>query len=148
MSEMYIEEIKTLLPHRYPFLLIDRVLEIVPGESLTAIKNISVNEPQFPGHFPDEPIMPGVLMIEAMAQASGILAFKTNNVAAGEHVSYYLVGVDKTRFKKPVVPGDQLRMEIKILKTRRGIWVFEGKSYVDDELAVSAEIMCAIKEHL
>jgi 3-hydroxyacyl-[acyl-carrier-protein] dehydratase len=147
MSEMYIEEIKSLLPHRYPILLVDRVLEVVPGESLTAIKNITVNEPQFTGHFPQEPIMPGVYMVEAMAQASGILAFKTDNIVPGDNSSYYLVGIDKTRFKKPVVPGDQLRMEVKILKSRRGIWVFEGKAYVGDELAVSTELMCTLKEH-
>ncbi|MCW8963494.1 MAG: 3-hydroxyacyl-ACP dehydratase FabZ [Gammaproteobacteria bacterium] len=142
---MYIEEIKSLLPHRYPFLLVDRVLEIIPGESLTAIKNITVNEPQFPGHFPQQPIMPGVLMVEAMAQAAGILAFKTDNIVPGEDSTYYLAGVDKTRFKRPVVPGDQLRMEIKLLKSKRGIWVFEGKAYVDDQLAVTTELMCTVK---
>jgi 3-hydroxyacyl-[acyl-carrier-protein] dehydratase len=142
---MYIEEIKSLLPHRYPFLLVDRVLEIIPGESLTAIKNISVNEPQFPGHFPQQPIMPGVLMVEAMAQAAGILAFKTDNIVPGEDSTYYLAGVDKTRFKRPVVPGDQLRMEIRLLKSKRGVWVFEGKAYVQDQLAVSTELMCTVK---
>jgi len=145
VSEMYIEEIKSLLPHRYPFLLVDRVLEVIPGESLTAIKNITVNEPQFPGHFPQRPIMPGVLMVEAMAQAAGILAFKTDNIVPGKDSTYYLAGVDKTRFKRPVVPGDQLRMEIKLLKSRRGIWVFEGKAYVEDQLAVSTELMCTVK---
>ena len=145
MSEMYIEEIKSLLPHRYPFLMVDRVLEVVPGESLTAIKNITVNEPQFPGHFPQQPIMPGVLMVEAMAQAAGILAFKTDNIVPGEDSTYYLAGIDKTRFKRPVVPGDQLRMEIKLLKSKRGIWVFEGKAYVGEDLAVSTELMCTVK---
>lgn len=145
MSEMYIEEIKSLLPHRYPFLLVDRVLEIIPGESLTAIKNITVNEPQFTGHFPQQPIMPGVLMVEAMAQAAGILAFRTDNIVPDENSTYYLAGVDKTRFKRPVVPGDQLRMEIKLLKSKRGIWVFEGKAYVEDQLAVSTELMCTVK---
>lgn len=145
MSEMHIEEIKSLLPHRYPFLMVDRVLEIIPGESLTAIKNITVNEPQFPGHFPQQPIMPGVLMVEAMAQAAGLLAFKTDNIVPGEGSTYYLVGVDKTRFKRPVVPGDQLRMEIKLLKSKRGIWVFEGRAYVEDEMAVTTELMCTIK---
>ena len=145
MSEMYIEEIKSLLPHRYPFLMVDRVLKIIPGESLTAIKNISVNEPQFPGHFPQQPIMPGVLMVEAMAQAAGILAFKTDNITPEDGFTYYLVGIDKTRFKRPVVPGDQLRMEIKLLKSKRGIWVFEGKAYVGEELAVSTELMCTTR---
>jgi len=142
---MYIEEIKSLLPHRYPILLVDRILEIVPGESLTALKNITVNEPQFTGHFPEQPIMPGVYMVEAMAQAAGILAFKTDNIVPDEGSTYYLAGIDKTRFKRPVVPGDQLRMEIKLLKSRRGIWVFEGKAYVGDELAVSTELMCTVK---
>lgn len=142
---MYIEEIESLLPHRYPFLLVDRVLEIIPGESLTAIKNITLNEPQFTGHFPNNPIMPGVLMVEAMAQASGILVFKTENTVLGEDATYYLAGVDKTRFKRPVVPGDQLRMEIRLLKARRGIWFFEGKAYVGDQLAVSTELMCTYK---
>lgn len=145
MSEMYIEEIKSLLPHRYPFLMVDRILEVIPGESLTAIKNVTANEPQFPGHFPQQPIMPGVLMVEAMAQAAGILAFKTDNIVPGEDSTYYLVGIDKTRFKRPVVPGDQLRMVVKILKSKRGIWVFEGKAYVGEELAVSTELMCTIK---
>ena len=145
MSEMYIEEIKSLLPHRYPFLMVDRIVEIIPGESLTAIKNITVNEPQFTGHFPGQPIMPGVLMIEAMAQAAGILAFRTDNIVPGEDSTYYLAGVDKTRFKRPVVPGDQLRMEIRLLKSKRGIWVFEGKAYVEDALAVATELMCTVK---
>ena len=145
MSEMYIEEIRSLLPHRYPILLVDRILEIVPGESLTAIKNITVNEPQFTGHFPEQPIMPGVYMVEAMAQAAGILAFKTDNIVPDDNTTYYLAGIDKTRFKRPVVPGDQLRMEIKLLKTKRGIWVFEGRAYVGDNLAVATELMCTVK---
>lgn len=145
MSEMYIEEIKSLLPHRYPFLMVDRVLDIVIGESLTAIKNISVNEPQFPGHFPQQPIMPGVLMIEAMAQAAGILAFKTGDTSPDKGFTFYLAGIDKARFKRPVVPGDQLLMKVKLLKTKRSIWVFEGKAYVDDELAVTAELMGTVR---
>jgi 3-hydroxyacyl-[acyl-carrier-protein] dehydratase len=142
---MDIEEIQSLLPHRYPILLIDRVLDIVPGESLTAIKNVTVNEPQFNGHFPGHPIMPGVFMIEAMAQAAGILAFKTDNIVPDQNSTYYLAGVDKARFKRPVVPGDQLRLEIKLLKSKRGIWVFEGKAYVGDDLAVTTELMCTVK---
>lgn len=145
MSTMYIEEIKSLLPHRYPFLLVDRVIDVVPGERLTAIKNITVNEPQFPGHFPSQPIMPGVLMIEAMAQAAGILVFKSNDATMDDDSTYYLAGVDKTRFKRPVVPGDQLRMEITLLKSKRGIYVFEGKCFVEDTLAVSAELMCTVR---
>lgn len=145
MSEMHIEEIKTLLPHRYPFLLVDRVLEVIPGESLTAIKNITVNEPQFPGHFPKRAIMPGVLMVEAMAQAAGILAFKTDDIVPDENTTYFLVGIDKTRFKRPVVPGDQLRLEIKLKRSKRGLWVFDCQAFVEDELAVSTELMCTVK---
>lgn len=145
MSEMNIEEIKALLPHRYPFLMVDRVLEIVPGKSLTAIKNVTANEPQFPGHFPGRAIMPGVLMVEAMAQAAGILAFKTDNIVPDENSTYFLVGIDKTRFKRPVVPGDQLRLEIKLKRSKRSIWVFDCQAFVGDELAVSTELMCTVK---
>jgi len=145
VSELDIEEVKALLPHRYPFLMIDRVLDIVPGESLTAIKNVTVNEPQFTGHFPERSIMPGVLMVEAMAQAAGILAFKTDNIVPDENSTYFLVGIDKTRFKRPVVPGDQLRMEIKLIRSKRGIWVFDCTASVDGTLAVSAELMCTVK---
>ncbi len=145
MSEMNIEEVKALLPHRYPFLLIDRVLDIVPGKSLTAIKNVTVNEPQFLGHFPERSIMPGVLVVEAMAQAAGILAFKTDNIVPDENSTYFLVGIDKTRFKRPVIPGDQLLLEIELLRSKRGIWVFAGKASVDGQLAVSTELMCTVK---
>jgi 3-hydroxyacyl-[acyl-carrier-protein] dehydratase len=146
MSEMHINEIRSLLPHRYPLLLVDRIIDVVPGESIVAIKNVSVNEPQFTGHFPDNPIMPGVYMIEAMAQTAGILAFKTNDMVPGKDDTYFLVGVDKTRFKKPVVPGDQLRLEIKLIKSKRGIWVFDCKAMVGDDLAVSSEIMCTVSQ--
>lgn len=145
MSEMNIEEVKALLPHRYPFLLIDRVLDIVPGKSLTAIKNVTINEPQFLGHFPERSIMPGVLVVEAMAQAAGILAFKTDNIVPDENSTYFLVGIDKTRFKRPVIPGDQLLLEIELLRSKRGIWVFGGKASVDGQLAVSTELMCTVK---
>lgn len=144
MESMDIADIRRLLPHRYPILLVDRVSDIVPGKSLTGIKNITANEPQFMGHFPDNPIMPGVYIIEAMAQAAGLLAFVTEDIVPDENSAYYLVGVDKARFRHPVVPGDQLRMEIKLLKSRRGIWVFEARTYTD-ELAVSAELMCTVK---
>lgn len=142
---MNIEEVKALLPHRYPFLLIDRVLDIVPGKSLTAIKNVTINEPQFLGHFPERSIMPGVLVVEAMAQAAGILAFKTDNIVPDENSTYFLVGIDKTRFKRPVIPGDQLLLEIELLRSKRGIWVFGGKASVDGQLAVSTELMCTVK---
>lgn len=145
MSKIDIEEIKSLLPHRYPFLMIDRILDLTPGESITAIRNVTINEPQFLGHFPKESIMPGVFIIEAMAQASGILAFKTADNIQSEDVIYYLVGVDKTRFKRPVVPGDQLRMEIKLLRHKRNIWVFEGKAYVLQQIAAETELMCTVK---
>ena len=145
MSAMNIKEIESLLPHRYPFLMIDRVLELQPGKTITAIKNITVNEPQFTGHFPREPIMPGVLMIEAMAQAAGLLVFKSDDIQIADGATYYLAGVDKARFKRPVVPGDQLRIEVELLKTRRGIYFFDGKSYVEEQLAVSAELMCTVK---
>ncbi len=146
MSVMYIEEIKSLLPHRYPFLMIDRVLELIPGKTITAIKNITANEPQFLGHFPLEPIMPGVLMIEAMAQAAGILVFRSDDMQVADGSAYYLAGVDKARFKRPVVPGDQLRIEVEFLKSKRGIYVFDGKCYIEDQLAVSAELMCTVKQ--
>lgn len=146
MSVMYIEEIKALLPHRYPFLMIDRILELIPGKTITAIKNITANEPQFPGHFPQESIMPGVLMIEAMAQASGILVFQSDDIQVADGSSYYLTGVDKARFRRPVVPGDQLCIEVEFIKSRRGIYVFDGKCYVEDQLAVSTELMCTVKQ--
>jgi len=145
LSELNIEEVKALLPHRYPFLLIDRVLEVIPGKSLTAIKNVTANEPQFTGHFPERSIMPGVLMVEAMAQAAGILAFRTDNIIPDENSTYFLVGIDKTRFKRPVVPGDQLLLEIELIRSRRGVWVFDCKAKVGDELAVSTELMCTVK---
>lgn len=132
------------LPHRYPFLLVDRVLTIKPGETLTAVKNVSFNEPFFPGHFPGQPIMPGVLILEALAQATGILAFESYpNKTLG---MYYLVGVDKTRFKRPVVPGDQLLLQVHLLRYRRDIGVFDCAAKVADQLAVSAELMCARRE--
>ncbi len=145
MSAMNIKEIQSLLPHRYPFLMIDRVIELLPGKTITAIKNITVNEPQFTGHFPRQPIMPGVLMIEAMAQAASLLVFKSEDIQIADGATYYLVGVDKARFKRPVVPGDQLRIEVELLKTRRGIYFFDGKSYVEGQPAVSVELMCTVK---
>ena len=139
---MDINEIKNLLPHRYPFLLVDRVLEFNPGESLVAIKNVSVNEPYFQGHFPEKPVMPGVLIIEALAQATGLLAFSTGNKGAERETLYYLVGIDNARFKQPVIPGDQLRLEVTVTKQKRGIWVFDTKATVDGKVAATAVIMC------
>ena len=146
MSVMDIIEVKKYLPHRYPFLLVDRVLELVPGETIVAIKNVTANEEFFNGHFPHSPVMPGVLMIEAMAQAAAILSFKTQNLIPDEKSVLYFAGIDNTRFKRPVVPGDQLRLEIKILRNMRGIWKYQGVAKVGDEVAVEAELMCAIKQ--
>jgi 3-hydroxyacyl-[acyl-carrier-protein] dehydratase len=144
--EMDINKIQTLLPHRYPFLLIDKVLECVPGESLVGIKNVTINEPFFPGHFPNRPIMPGVLILEAIAQATGVLAFYSLNKTPEDNTLYYLVGLDKARFKKPVVPGDQLRLEVKLTREIKGIYRFDGVAKVDGKIVASAEIMTAKQE--
>lgn len=143
MSEMYIEEIRKFLPHRYPFLLVDRVVECIPGESITAIKNITVNEPQFTGHFPNQAIMPGVLIIEALAQATGLLGFRTMSEEPSEDILYMLVGVDKVRFKRQVVPGDQLVLKAKIERRSKIIWKFSCEASVDGELCTAAELLCA-----
>jgi 3-hydroxyacyl-[acyl-carrier-protein] dehydratase len=143
---MDITEIMRHLPHRYPFLLVDRVLEVVPGERLVALKNVSMNEPFFPGHFPHHPVMPGVLIVEALAQASGILSFKSLNQAITDDTVVYFVGIDNTRFKKPVVPGDQLRLETRVTKHIRGIWKYDCKAYVGDEVVCEADLMCTVRE--
>lgn len=141
---MDIQEIKDYLPHRYPFLLVDRVLDLVPGESVVAIKNITYNEPQFTGHFPDNPVFPGVSILEAMAQAAGLLAMKT--VGKPEEGSmYYFAGIDNAKFKRIIVPGDQVVMKVSIVKHRRNLWVFEGTAEVDGELAASATLKTAAK---
>lgn len=134
------------LPHRYPFLLIDRVIDYRPGEFLSAIKNVSYNEPYFTGHFPVQPVMPGVLLLEAMAQATGVLAFRTTNTQPEDGSLYLLVGIDKARFKRPVEPGDQVRIDVKYVRNMRNIWFFSAEARVDGELAASADIMCASKE--
>lgn len=134
------------LPHRYPFLLIDRVTHYISGESLTALKNVTVNEPFFPGHFPHRPIMPGVLILESMAQATGILAIITADRFLDDKSLYYFVGVDNARFKQPVIPGDQLIVEVKLLRTMRSLWKFSCEAKVENKLVASAEIMCAEKE--
>jgi 3-hydroxyacyl-[acyl-carrier-protein] dehydratase len=141
---MDIKKITSLLPHRYPFLLVDRVVEVEPGQRLLGYKNVTINEPFFQGHFPEKPVMPGVLIIEALAQATGLLAMESEDVA-GKAI-YYLVGVDKARFKRPVVPGDQLMLEVEVLKQRRGIWTFSGKGTVDSQVCASAEIMCTARD--
>lgn len=137
----HIEELFEYLPHRYPFLLVDRVIE-VSAEHIRGYKNVTFNENFFTGHFPGHPIMPGVLIIEAMAQLSGVLAFESKGRRPADGVTYYLAGVDDTRFKRPVVPGDQLMMESRILADRRGLMKFECKAFVDGELACSSEIIC------
>jgi len=143
---MYVEEIRRFLPHRYPFLLIDRVIECIPGESLTAIKNVSVNEPQFTGHFPDVPIMPGVLILEALAQATGLLGFRTMSEEPSSDLLYMLVGVDNVRFKRQVVPGDQITLKARLLRRSKVIWKFSCEASVDGELVTVADLLCAAKE--
>ena len=145
MSEMLIEEIRRFLPHRYPFLLVDRVLECIPGETLTAIKNVSANEPFFQGHFPTQSIMPGVLIIEALAQATGLLGFRTMSEEPSSDVLYMLVGVDNARFKRQVIPGDQLLMKVKLERRARSVWTFSCQATVDGELVTSVDMMCAAK---
>ncbi len=141
-----INEIMKYLPHRYPFLLIDRVLDYVPGETLVARKNVTYNEPYFTGHFPVKPIMPGVLILEAIAQATGILAYITAGEDATPNSIYYFVGIDKARFRKPVEPGDTMEIEVKFLKARRGIWAFAGVAKVDGAIVCEAEVMCMRQE--
>lgn len=140
---MDVNEIREYLPHRYPFLLVDRVVELNPGQSIIAYKNITVNEPFFDGHFPDHPVMPGVLILEAMAQAAGILGFRTMNKKPADGSIYYFVGADDLRFKRPVVPGDRLQLEAQVISEKRGIWKFECRATVDGQLASSASILCA-----
>lgn len=140
---MDINEIREYLPHRYPFLLVDRVLELEEGDSIVAVKNVTVNEPFFNGHFPGHPVMPGVLIVEAMAQAAGILGFKTMGKTPEDGSIYYFVGADNLRFKRPVVPGDQLKLEAKVLSERRGIWKFEVRATVEGDTVSSATILCA-----
>lgn len=142
MNSLDIHEIFKHLPHRYPFLLIDRVLDLKVGESLTAIKNVTINEPFFQGHFPHRPIMPGVLIVEAMAQGTGVLAFKSSESQPEPGSLYYLVGIDNARFKHPVEPGDQLLIEVKLTRTTRGVWKYTATSSVEGKLAASAELMC------
>ena len=136
------KDIQKLIPHRYPFMLLDRIMVFESGKSLTALKNISMNEPQFMGHFPDFPVMPGVLIIEAMAQACGALAILTEGGRNHDEI-YFFAGIDNARFKRQVIPGDQLTFQIQLLQSKRGIGKFAAQAFVGDELAVEAEIMCA-----
>jgi 3-hydroxyacyl-[acyl-carrier-protein] dehydratase len=143
---MDVNEIRNFLPHRYPFLLIDRVTELEVGESILAYKNVTVNEPFFNGHFPCRPIMPGVLIIEAMAQATGLLGFRTMGEEPQNDTLYMLVAVNKARFKRQVEPGDQLMLHASIKKRKGIMWVFDVKATVDGQLVASAELMCATKK--
>ncbi|GHY02500.1 (3R)-hydroxymyristoyl-(acyl-carrier-protein) dehydratase [Vibrio cholerae] len=142
---MNITEIQSLLPHRYPFLLIDRVTDYEEGKYLIGLKNVSVNEPQFTGHFPQLPVFPGVLILEAMAQATGLLAFKTFG-APKQNELYYFASIDEAKFRKPVTPGDQLMIEVEFLKERRGIALFNGVAKVDGDVVCSAQLKCARRE--
>lgn len=139
--QLDIQEILRRLPHRYPFLLVDRVLECVPAHKVRALKNVTVNEPYFPGHFPHRPVMPGVMIIEALAQAAGILAFVTAGVYPDENSVFYFVGIDKARFRRPVGPGDQLMLEATLERNLRGIWKLAAVASVDGAEAASAELM-------
>lgn len=147
MGTMNVNEIKNYLPHRYPFLLVDRVVELNEGENITAIKNVTVNEPFFNGHFPGEPIMPGVLIIEAMAQATGLLGFRTMGEEPQKDMLYMLVAVNKAKFKRQVVPGDQVELKATLLKRKGIMWVFDAQAVVDDKIVASAELMCAAKKN-
>jgi beta-hydroxyacyl-ACP dehydratase FabZ len=138
-----INEIIQLLPHSYPFLLLDRVIEFEPSKKIVGIKNVTYNEPFFTGHFPQKPIMPGVLIIEAMAQAGGVLAFKSFPDKKG---SVFFTGIDNARFRKPVIPGDQLKLVVNVIKHRREIWLFDGSAFVDNELVAEAKIMAMLKQ--
>ena len=146
MTTLDIRAVLQHLPHRYPFVMIDRVLEIEKGRRIVAIKNVTINEPYFVGHFPYLPVMPGVLQIEAIAQAAGILSFQTLGRLADDRSVYYFAGIDSARFKRPVVPGDQLRIEVEITRTTRLLWKFAGRTTVEGQLAAEAEVMCALRE--
>ncbi|MFV8781823.1 3-hydroxyacyl-ACP dehydratase FabZ [Microbulbifer sp. SA54] len=143
---MDVREIRQYLPHRYPFLLVDRVVELEEGKWIKGFKNISVNEEVFNGHFPEMPIFPGVMIVEALAQVSGILGFKTLGQKPEDGYLYLFAGIDNVRFKRQVVPGDRLQLESEVVSERRGIWKFAGKASVDGELAASADILCAVKK--
>jgi 3-hydroxyacyl-[acyl-carrier-protein] dehydratase len=144
-TSMDIHEILNHLPHRYPFILVDRVLSLELGKEIVAMKNVTINEPFFPGHFPYHPVMPGVLIVEAMAQAAAILSFKTMKAKPSNDSVYYFAGIDKARFKKPVSPGDQIILKVKIDRILRGIWKYSGVASVDDVVVAEAEFMCILK---
>jgi 3-hydroxyacyl-[acyl-carrier-protein] dehydratase len=143
---MEIREILKHLPHRFPFLLVDRVLSCEPGKDIVAIKNVAINEPFFQGHFPENPVMPGVMILEALAQAAAILSYKTLNYSSTTNKVYYFVGIDNARFKKPVRPGDQLILHVTLLRSVRGIGKFGAQARVGDAVVTEAELMCTIKD--
>ena len=145
MNGMDVSKVLQYLPHRYPFLLIDRVLSCEPGKTLSALKNVTINEPFFQGHFPHHPVMPGVLIIEAMAQACAILTFHSEQHRPDERLVYYLVGIDNARFKKPVTPGDTLRLDVALGRHVRSIWKFSAQALVGDTRVAEAEIMCTVR---
>lgn len=145
-TQMDIYEVLEYLPHRYPFLLIDRVLSYEPGKDIVALKNVSINEPFFGGHFPHHPVMPGVLTVEAMAQAAAILVFKTLGTKPDDKSVYYFVGIDGARFKKPVMAGDQLILKVSFLRNLRGLWKFAATAEVDGQVVSEAELMCTVRE--
>ncbi len=143
LSELSIHEVIKLLPHRYPIILVDKVLEVIPGESIRAIKNVTINEPVFQGHFPGYPVFPGVLICEAMAQAAAVLAFKTAGIVPSDDNLYLFAGIDNARFKRQVLPGDQMVMDIKIDRQKRSIWKFKAQTSVDGQLACVADLTVA-----
>jgi 3-hydroxyacyl-[acyl-carrier-protein] dehydratase len=145
MIEFDIQQVMKYLPHRYPFLLIDRVIECTAGENLTALKNVTINEPFFQGHFPEQPIMPGVLVIEALAQATGLLSFCSMQEDHNKKL-YVLVGIDKARFRGQVMPGDQLHLQVTLKRNMRGILMLEGKALVDGKVVAEAELMCSAQD--
>lgn len=140
-----INEIVRLLPHTYPFLLVDRIVEFVHAKKIVGIKNVTYNEPFFQGHFPGRPIMPGVLIVEAMAQTGGVLVFKSFPDLKG---TVFFIGIDNARFRKPVIPGDQMRLSVEVIRHKKELWVFEGKAYVGDEVVAEAKIMAMLKQEL
>jgi 3-hydroxyacyl-[acyl-carrier-protein] dehydratase len=143
---MEIRDVLEYLPHRYPFLLIDRVLSCEPGRRVVALKNVTINEPFFQGHFPYFPVMPGVLIVEAMAQAAAILTFHSEKAKADERSLYYFVGIDNARFKKPVVPGDSLHLDVSLDRRVRNIWKFDARARVDDTVVAEAQLMCTVRK--
>lgn len=144
-TSMDIHEILAHLPHRYPFVLIDRVISLELGKEITALKNVTINEPYFPGHFPYHPVMPGVLIVEAMAQAAAILSFKTMGTKPSDDSVYYFAGIDSARFKKPVSPGDQIILHVKIDRILKGIWKYTGVARVNEVVVAEAQMMCILK---